>query len=87
MSNLYISSLIQPTENSVDIEINRISLSERLLLTVEKYSTQGELIGTIIPPTTYVENGGCPEDKTRIRVFLNDGQVGVGEKIKIKLDN
>jgi|WetSurMetagenome_2_1015567.scaffolds.fasta_scaffold1189843_2 hypothetical protein len=87
MANLFTSELIQPTENPVEILINRVSLDAQVKLEVSKFSALDELVEVIIPPTTYVENGGCPEDKTRIRVFLTEGQVAAGEKIQVKLDN
>jgi hypothetical protein len=87
MANLYTSALLQPSENLVEILIDRITMDAQIKLEVSKFSAQDELIEVIIPPTTYVENGGCPEDKTRVRVYLNEGQVAAGEKLQIKLDN
>jgi hypothetical protein len=87
MANLYTSGLIAPSANPVDFEIDQLDLSAQVKLEVSKFSAQDELIGVIVPPTTYVENGGCTAGKTRIRVFLEDGQVAAGEKIQVKLDN
>jgi hypothetical protein len=86
MANLFTSDLLVPAANPVEILINRVVI-EQSKLEVSKYSAQDELVGVIVPPTTYVENGGCAEDKTRIRVFLAEGQVASGEKIQVKLDN
>lgn len=87
MANLYTSALLEVSANPVEILINRVALDSQIKLEVSKFSAADELIGVIIPPTTYVENGGCAEDKTRIRVFLDEGQVAAGEKIQVKLDN
>jgi len=87
MANLFTSELLQVTENPVDILIDRVSIDSQVKLEVSKFSALDINLGAIVPPTTYVENGGCPEDKTRVRVFLNDGQLEVGEKIQIKLEN
>jgi len=78
---------MEVSENPVEILINRVSIDAQVKLEVSKFSASDELVGVVVPPTTYVENGGCAEDKTRIRVFLNEGQVAAGEKIQVKLDN
>lgn len=90
MTNLYTSNLEIPVDNLVELLINQIDMSiVQINLSVDKYSEAEELIGTITPPTSYVENGGFPESdtKTRVRVYLSDGQVSGGEKIKIKIDS
>jgi hypothetical protein len=87
MANLFTSELLSVTENQVDILIDRVTIDAQIKLEVSKFSASDELIGSLVPTTTYVENGGCPEDKTRIRVFLAEGQLGAGEKIQIKLEN
>ena len=87
MANLFTSALLEVSANPVEILINRVALDAQVSLEVSKFSAVDELIGAIVPPTTYVENGGCAEDKTRIRVFLADGQVASGEKIQVKLNS
>ena len=90
MANLYTSGLETPVDNLVELLIDQIDMSSaQISLSVDKYSAAEELIGAIVPPTSYVENGGFPEEgtKTRIRVYLSDGQVAAGEKVKIKVDS
>lgn len=82
-ATLYTSNLINITNNQAEILIDRISISLFTFLELSKYSAQDEFIETIIPPTTYIENN--VENKTRLRVFLNSGQVLSEEKIQIKL--
>ena len=85
MANLYTSQLMEVSSNPVEILIDRVDISAQVRLEVSKFSANEEPLGVIIPPTTYVEN--CVENKTRIRVFLDEGQVAAGEKIQVKLDN
>jgi len=85
MANLYTSELLLVEANPVEVLIDRVELTSQPHLEVTKFSAQDVALGTIIPPTTYVEN--CVDTKTRIRVFLNEGQVAVGEKLQIKLEN
>ena len=90
MANLYTSGLEAPSNNLVELLIDQIDMSSaQVTLSVEKYSAAQELIGVITPPTSYVENGGFPEEgtKTRIRVYLADGQVTGSETVKIKIDS
>jgi hypothetical protein len=87
MANLFTSALLEVSVNPVEILIDRVAIDGQVKLEVSKFSAADELIGVIAPPTTYVENGGCAENKTRIRVFLDEGQVAAGEKIQVKLDN
>lgn len=87
MANLFTSELIQPENNLVELLIDRISLDSSVALEVFKYSNTDTLLGKIVPPTTYVENGGCPEDKTRIRVFLSENQLEQGEKVQLQINN
>jgi hypothetical protein len=86
MSNLYTSELLTVATDPVEILIDRITIDAQNKFEVSKFSAQNELIGVIIPPIAYIENGGCAEDKTRIRVYLSEGQVAAGEKIQVKLD-
>ena len=85
MADLYVSDLIVPVEDPVEIIIDRVSLEDRVALEVSKYSAQDQFVEKLIPPVTYVENS--IEDKTRIRVFLKEGQLANGEKIQVKLSN
>ena len=84
MTNLYTSELLTVSTDPVEILINRIDIGVNMNLEVSKFSAQDELVGVINPPATYVEN--CVDTKTRIRVFLSEGQVAAGEKIQVKLD-
>ena len=84
MANLYTSELLTVSTDPVEILIDRVALDPQIRLEVSKFSAQDELIAVINPPTTYVEN--CVDTKTRIRVFLSEGQVAAGEKIQVKLD-
>jgi len=89
MINLYTSDLETPVDNLVELLIDQIDMSSvQVSMSVEKYSAAEELIGAIVPPTSYVENGGFAQSdtKTRIRVFLADGQVSGNETVKIKID-
>jgi len=85
MADLYVSDLIVPEADPVEIQIDRVSLDAQVALEVTKYSSSDELLGTLVPPTTYVENS--IEGKTRIRVFLGAGQVASGEKLRVRLSN
>lgn len=85
-SNLFTSSITQPIDNLLEILIDRISLVPIFEIEVFKYSENDVLIGLITPSMSDIDNAGCPEDKTRIRVFLNEGQVAAGEKLQIKLN-
>ena len=88
MANIYTSGFETPVDGLVEILIDQISMSNTLTLSVDKYSAAEALIGPIVPRTRYLENGGFPQEgtKTRIRVYLADGQVSGGEKIKVKID-
>jgi hypothetical protein len=85
MTNLYTSAIMEVASDPVEILIDRVEIAAQIKLEVSKFSASDELVGVIVPPTTYVEN--CVDTKTRIRVFLNEGQVAAGEKIQVKLDN
>jgi hypothetical protein len=85
MANLFTSQLMEVSENPVEILIDRVSIDAQVKLEVSKFSADDELVGVMVPPTTYVEN--CVDAKTRIRVYLDEGQVAAGEKIQVKLDN
>lgn len=85
MANLYTSDLIVPSSDPVEILIAEVALTPSISLEVNKFTSGDQLIGTIIPPVSYVEN--CIENQTRIRVFLSSGQVEAGEKIQVKLNN
>jgi hypothetical protein len=87
MATVYTSALIAPVDGLVDVEIDQINVQNRLALEVSRYSAQEELVGVIVPPTTYIENGGCAEGKTRVRVYLAEGQLQSGEKIQFKIDS
>ncbi len=84
MANLYTSELLTVSTDPVEILIDRVPIDSQVKLEVSKFSAQDQLIGVINPPTTYVEN--CIDTKTRIRVYLSEGQVAAGEKIQVKLD-
>lgn len=84
MTNLYTSELLTVTVDPVEILIDRVTLDRQVRLEVSKFSAQDELIEVITPPVSYVEN--CVDTKTRIRVFLNEGQIAAGEKLQVKLE-
>jgi len=84
MANLYTSDLEVPVDNLVDLEISQVDLTS-VRTEVTHYTSGDSLIGVIVPPTVYVENN--IQDITHIRVYLAEGQVAAGEKIKIKLDD
>ena len=84
MANLYTSALLAVEADPVEVLIDRVELGAMCKLEVSKFNAADELVEVIVPPTTYVEN--CVDTKTRIRVFLAEGQVAVDEKIQLKLD-
>ena len=86
MANLYTSDLETPVDGLVDILIPNQTLGPTVTLTVSKFSALDEYIEDIIPPKAYVENGGCPAENTRIRVYIESGQLEAGEQIQISLD-
>jgi hypothetical protein len=86
MANLYTSELLSLSDNALDILIDRVEDLMEAKLSVTKYSGAGVELEEIVPEVTYVENGGCPEDKTRIRVYCKPSQVLVDETVKISLD-
>lgn len=86
MANIYTSDFLIPDNNLVEIEITQINLSN-IKLEVKKYSASNELIGNVNPSISYIENGGCSEGKTRVRLYFNDSQVNINEKVKFAVDN
>ena len=86
MTNIYTSDFLLPTDNSVDYLITRIELNSSIHMNVFRYNSSNELIEELIFARGYFENGNCPEDKTRIRVFLNNGQISPTDKIKVELN-
>ena len=85
MAILYTSGLEIPSNNLVDLEIARIELGPVIRTVVSKYSAIDAFIEDITPVTVYVENS--IENKTHIRVYLSEGQLVSGEKLKIEINN
>jgi len=83
MTILYTSELEIPSDNLVSLIINQITLDPNIKVEVNKWSSSDEYIEDIIPRMSYIENN--IENKTHIRVYLSEGQVLSGEKIKINL--
>ena len=87
MTNLYTSTLVDPVDNVVDLQVTEIPLASiaQAQLTISKYTAGESFIEIINPPTAYVENDDG--SNTHFRVYFNDGQVSAGEKVKVELDN
>ena len=84
--SLYTSSLLEVSDNTLEITISKIESSDRLVLVkVTKYSSSNDLISSIIPKVWYVENG--MPDSTTIRVYFEDNQVQTGEKVQVRLES
>ena len=87
MTNLYTSTLVDPVDNVVDLQVTEIPLASiaQAQLTVFKYSAEEVYISDIVPPTAYLENDDG--SNTHIRVYFGEGQVDAGEKIKVEIDS
>ena len=87
MANLYTSDLIVVGTETIDFEIDQLTLDQFVSIKVEKYSASDVYIEDIVPDKSYIENGGCTEGKTRIRIFLESGQAEATEKIKVIIND
>jgi hypothetical protein len=77
MQNKYTSDLITVTSNPIELLIDRISTDM-----IELQVINNDV--TINPLSSYVEN--CIDNKTRIRIYLDNDQVNIGEQIQIKIN-
>ena len=50
-----------------------------------KFSSSDEFVSNLVPAVSYVEN--CVDTKTRIRVYMSEGQLDAGEKLQVKLES
>jgi len=85
MANLYTSGLVEPVADLVDFDTAELAIDHLIKVTVSRYSSSDVYIEDIVPQTVRVENSIV--DKTRIRVYLNPGQIAAGEKIKVVIDD
>ena len=89
MANVYTSALEVPSDDFLELLVDRFDIPMKGDVLIEHYTAANALVGVIVPPEVLVENGGFAEEgtKTRIRVYLAADQVPVGEKIKISIDS
>jgi hypothetical protein len=85
MATLYTSGIMAVTTNPITEVMNQITIDQTTRVEVTLFSAQGANLGDIIPPQTYIEN--CLPSETRVRVFLNPGQVATGQQVQIKVIN
>ena len=85
--NLHTSELLIPIKNEIELLIDRIDIFSYFSINVivEKYDIENNFISIITPNIWSVDN--CVVDKTRIRVYLSEGQLDAGEKLQVKLES
>ena len=85
--NLHTSELLIPIKNEIELLIDRIDIFSYFSINVivEKYDIENNFISIITPNIWSVDN--CVDTKTRIRVYLSEGQLDAGEKLQVKLES